>query len=201
MRQYRLVAGFEFTTYFYAMRPKQRMLVYTMPVEMMCKQRIFPALVVILMMLCLSGVGVVWQYVDSYSPDSQNAQLSLSSAASSSDVNGKAPSTGSSFAIDGGLWGWGGSPRGFSVTNGTLKYPDDYYTSRFNLGYNKSEPSFGQNKLQNLSQYSTGFATGFTTDYPGYNIYSLLSDGRSSYDPWNNYPGYDPNYPYGYTGS
>lgn len=172
-----------------------------MRVEKMCKPRIFPVLVAIFMMLCLSGVGVVWQYVDRYSSDSQNAQPSSSSAASSSDVKGKVPSTDSSFAIGGSLWNWGGSPRGFSVTNGTLKYPDDYYTSHFSLGYNKSEPSYGQNKLQNLSQYSTGFATGFITDYPGYNIYRLLSDGKSSYDPWNNYPGYDPNYPYGYTGS
>ncbi len=169
-----------------------------MRVEKMCRQRIFPALVFIVMTLCLSGVGVVWQYVDNFSSDSQSAQPSLSSAPSVSDVKGKAPSNDSSFANDGGLWNWGGSPRGFSVTNGTLKYPDDYYTSHFNLGYNKSEPPYGQNKLQNLSHYSTGFATGY---YPGYNIYSLLSDGKSSYDPWNNYPGYDPNYPYGYAGS
>jgi len=167
----------------------------------MLRQRIFPAFVAIVMMLCLSGVGVEWQYVDHFSPDSQNAQPSLSSAPSASDVNGKAPSTDSSSATDGSLWNWGGSPRGFSVTNGTLKYPDDYYTSHFNLGYNKSVPSYGQNKLQNLSQYSTGFVTGYTTGYyPGYNINSLLSDGKSSYDPWNNYPGYDPNYPFGYTG-
>ncbi len=166
-----------------------------MRVEKMFKQRIFPALVAIIIMLSLSGVGVVWQYVDSYSSDSQNSLPSLSLDASASDVKGN------SFANGIGLWSWGGSPRGFSVTNGTLKYPDDYYTSRFNLGYNKSGPSYGQNKLQNLSQYSTGFVTGFTTNYPGYNIYSLLSDGKSSYDPWNNYPGYDPNYPYGYAGS
>jgi hypothetical protein len=170
-------------------------------IEGMCKQRILAALVTIFMMLCLSGVGVVWQYVDSYSSDSQNSQPSLSAAASASDVMGKASSNDGSFATGVGLWSWGGSPRGFSVANGTIKYPDDYYTSHFNLGYGKSEPSYGQNKLQNLSQYSTGFATGFATDYPGYNIYSLLSDGKSSYDPWNNYPGYDPNYPYGYTGS
>ncbi len=166
-----------------------------MRVEKMCKQWILPALIAIFTVLCLCGGGVVWQYVDSYSDDSHNSLSSLSVAASSSDVKGKVLSLDRSFAIDGSLWSWGGSPRGFSVNNGTLKYPDDYYTSHFNLGYNKSEPSYGQNKLQNLSQYSTGFATGFSTDYPGYNIYSLLSDGKSSYDPWNNYPGYDPNYP------
>ncbi|MFZ2473351.1 MAG: hypothetical protein WAW52_15585 [Methanothrix sp.] len=184
------------------MRPKPQSRVHTMRVEKMCRQRVFPAFFAIVLMLCLSGVGVVWQYVDNFTSDSQNAQPSLSSASSASDVQGKAPSNGSSFATDGSLWSWGGSPRGFSVNNGTLKYPDDYNTSHFNLGYNKSEPSYGQNKLQNLSHYSTGFATGFITgSYPGYNIYSLLSDGTSSYDPWNNYPGYDPNYPYGYTGS
>ncbi len=159
-----------------------------MQVEKICKQRILPALIAIFVMLCLSGVGVVWQYVDSYSSDSQNLQPSLSSA--------EKP-----FATGVGLWSWGGSPRGFSVNNGTLKYPDDYYTSHFNLGYGKSDFPYGQNKLQNLSHYSSGFATGFITNYPGYNIYGLLSDGTSSYDPWNNYPGYDPNYPYGYTGS
>jgi len=173
-----------------------------MRVEKMCRQRIFPVLFAIVMMLCMSAVGVVWQYEDRNSSDSQNAQPSLSSAASASEVTGKAPSNDISFATDGSLWSWGGSPRGFSVANGTLKYPVDYYTSRFNLGYDRSEPSYGQNKLQNLSQYSTGFATGFITgNYPGYNIYSLLTDGKSSYDPWNNYPGYDPNYPYGYVGS
>jgi hypothetical protein len=163
-----------------------------MPVEKTCKQRIIPALIAIFVMLCLSGVGVVWQYVDSYNSDSPKPQFSLSSATSSTEK---------SFATGVGIWSWGGTPRGFSVNNGTLKYPDDYYTSHFNLGYGKSDSPYGQNKLQNLSQYSTGFATGFTTNYPGYNIYSLLSDGTSSYDPWNNYPGYDPNYPYGNTGS
>jgi hypothetical protein len=97
-----------------------------MQVEKICKQRILPALIAIFVMLCLSGVGVVWQYVDSYSSDSQNLQPSLSSAEKS-------------FATGVGLWSWGGSPRGFSVNNGTLKYPDDYYTSYFNPGYGKSD--------------------------------------------------------------
>lgn len=87
------------------------------------------------------------------------------------------------------------------MKNGTLYYPDDYYTSRFHLGYNGSGVPYGQTKLDDLSHYSTGFATGyFVESNPGYNINSLIGDGRSSYDPWNNYPGYDPNYPYGYTG-
>jgi hypothetical protein len=162
------------------------------------KHGILPALAFIFIMLCLPGMAVVWQYVDSYSPASSNVPSSLSSPASTSDVNSRALAAGRSTAIGGGLWSWGSTPRGFSVSNGTLKYPDDYYTSHFNLGYGKIESPYGKNKLGNLSQYSTGFATGFVTDYPGYNIYNLLSDGKSSYDPWNNYPGYDPNYPYGY---
>lgn len=169
--------------------------------EKIGKQGIFPALaIIIFMMLCLPGAAVDWQYVDKYSPDSMSGSSSLPSAASASDVNSSRPAE-RSAAIGGGLWGWGSTPRGFSVSNGTLKYPDDYYTSHFNLGYGKTESPYGKNKLENLSQYSTGFVTGFITNYPGYNIYSLLSDSKSGYDPWNNYPGYDPNYPYGYPSS
>jgi hypothetical protein len=163
-----------------------------MGIEKMSSQRILPALVVASMMFCLSVVGVVWQYEDNSSSGSQHSQPSLSPASSVSFAQDKAPSNDVSSANDGSLWSWGGTPRGFSATNGTLKYPNDYYTSRFNLGYNKRVPSYGQNKLQNLSQYSTGFTTGY---YPGYSINSLLSDEKSSYNPWNNYPGYDPNYP------
>ncbi|HPS91289.1 MAG TPA: hypothetical protein PKV33_03950 [Methanothrix sp.] len=176
-----------------------------MQIENISKNGVFPALsislAIIFTVLSLPGMAVVWQYVDSYSPASSNAQTSLSSAACTSDVNSKVLPVGRSNPIGGGLWSWGSTPRGFSVTNGTLKYPDDYYTSQFNLGYGRTESPYGKNKLENLSQYSTGFATGFLTDYPGYNIYSLLSDSKSGYDPWNNYPGYDPNYPYGYPGS
>lgn len=175
-----------------------------MQTENISKNGVFPvlsiSLAIIFMVLSLPGMAVVWQYVDSYSPASSNAQTSLSSAACTSDVNSKVLPVGRSIAIGGGLWSWGSTPRGFSVTNGTLKYPDDYYTSQFNLGYGRTESPYGKNKLENLSQYSTGFATGFLTDYPGYNIYSLLSDSKSGYDPWNNYHGYDPNYPYGYPG-
>jgi hypothetical protein len=143
------------------------------------------ALAVAVMILSISGVGVVWQYEGNSSSSSQNMHIEPSSSTDASASN----------AVNSGLWGWGGTPRGFSVGNGTLNYPDDYYTSHFNLGYNNSGPSYGQTKLANLSKYSTGFTTGYNA---GYNIYSLLADGQSSYDPWNNYPGYDPNYPYGY---
>jgi hypothetical protein len=172
-----------------------------MRIEKISKHGIFSALaVIIFMMLCLPGTAVDWQYVDKYSPDPSSDSSSLPSAASSSAVNSSLPAE-RTTAIGGGIWSWGSTPRGFSVSNGTLKYPDDYYTSHFNLGYGKTESPYGKNKLENLSQYSTGFVTGFITNYPGYNIYSLLSDSKSSYDPWNNYPGYDPNYPNGYPSS
>ncbi|VVB69886.1 Uncharacterised protein [uncultured archaeon] len=166
-----------------------------MQVAKMCSQKIVPAIIALIVLFCLSCVGVVWQYEDNSSSDSQNNPTSISPSATSS----MAPSSDSSSAKDGNLWSWGSAPRGFSVSNGSLNYPADYNTSHFNMGYNNSVSPYGQNKLQNLSQYSTGFATGYVTAYPGYNIYSLLSDGKSTYDPWNNYPGYDPNYPYGYT--
>jgi hypothetical protein len=114
-----------------------------MQVEEICKQRVLPALIALFVMLCLSGVGIEWQYVDSYNSDSQNAHSSLSSDTSASDVIGKVPSTEKSFATGAGLWSWGGTPRGFSVKNGTFKYPEDYYTSQFNLGYGKSESPYG----------------------------------------------------------
>ena len=166
-----------------------------------CEKSILPALISIFMVLCLSASAVEWQYVGSYSPDPSNTKPAITSTEPLSNVNIRSLSLDSTIARSSGLWGWGGTPRGFSASNGTLKYPDDYYTSHFNLGYGKSESPYGKNSLQNLSKFATGFATGYATDNPGYNIYSLLSDGKSTYDPWNNYPGYDPNYPYGYYGS
>ena len=167
-----------------------------MQVEKAGVKRNHLALAVAVIVLSISGVGVVWQYEGNSSSSSQHIEPSSSTDASASNAQNTS-SAGSSNAVNSGLWGWGGMPRGFSVDNGTLNYPDDYYTSHFNLGYNNSNsrPSYGQTKLANLSQYSTGFTTGYNA---GYNIYSLLADGQSSYDPWNNYPGYDPNYPYGY---
>lgn len=162
------------------------------------------ALSILVMIDCLCGAAVVWKYEDnpssSASSGSEPVQPALPPVFSGSNVPSNASSQASSTSEnssseDGGLWGWGGTPRGFSVVNGTLDYPDDYYTSHFNRGYNNSV-SYGQNKLSNLSQYSTGFSTGY---YAGNSIYSLLSDSKSSYDPWNNYPGYDPNYPHGYS--
>jgi hypothetical protein len=174
-------------------------------------RKIFLAMAVVALIFCITGGCVVWQYEGNSSSNSQKIPLTPSSsgAISSNDssynasnalsnLDRIAASSGSSSAASGSLWGWGGTPRGFSVSNGTLEYPDDYYTSHFNLGYGDSGIAYGQTKLQNLSRYSTGFSTGY---YAGNSIYSLLADSNSTYDPWNNYPGYDPNYPYGYPSS
>ncbi len=167
-----------------------------MRVAKMCKYRILSALFAAVMVSCLPVFAVVWQYEDNSSSESQLSQISLSPTTIATKAQTNAEATNSSSGTDGNIWGWGGTPRGFSSSNGTLKYPLDYYTSRFNLGYNNRVSPSGQNNLQNLSHYSTGFTTGYL---PGYDISSLLSNEKSSYDPWNNYPGYDPNYPYGYT--
>ena len=39
--------------------------------------------------------------------------------------------------MSGSLWGWGGTPRGFSVNNGTLGYPADYYTGQYRAFYDE----------------------------------------------------------------
>jgi hypothetical protein len=166
--------------------------------EMTCRKKTFLGLTVIAMIsciaVCLTGESVVWQYEGNSSSSSGSQQVppSLSPEASASN------SSAAHQTASGSLWGWGGTPRGFSASNGTLEYPDDYYTSHFNLGYGDSGIAYGQTKLNNLSNYATGFSTGY---YAGNSIYSLIADSNSSYDPWNNYHGYDPNYPYGYPSS
>ena len=165
-----------------------------MPSEMTCRKKTLLGLMVVTMIsclaICLTGDSVVWQYEGNSSSrsssDSQQIPQSLLPEASASN-----PSAASQIA-SGSLWGWGGTPRGFSANNGTLEYPDDYYTSHFNLGYGDSGIAYGQTKLNNLSNYATGFSTGY---YAGNSINGLIADSNSSYDPWNNYHGYDPNYP------
>lgn len=153
--------------------------------------------------LCLPGAAVTWQYENDSNSTAGQGQASGSLSGSASGAGGASPvqigSSGSGTAASGSLWGWGGTPRGFSVNNGTLGYPADYYTGHFNLGYPTQNDTYGSNSQQNLSRYSTGFTTGGLAK--GMNIASVLSDGYSSYDPWNNYPGYDPNYPNGYPSS
>jgi hypothetical protein len=155
-----------------------------------------------------SGAAVVWQYEADSNSTAGQSQVSGSGSGSSSGSASGASSTsptqigssGSGPAASSSLWGWGSTPRGFSAKNGTLSYPSDYYSPHFNLGYPAENDTYGHNSLQNLSQYSTGFTTGRLAK--GMNIGSLLSsDGYSSYDPWNNYPGDDPNYPNGYPSS
>jgi hypothetical protein len=171
---------------------------YNMRAAKMFRYRVLSALIAAVMVSCLPVLAVLWQYEGNSSSEPQQSQTSLSPNAIAANAQSNAESNNSSSANDGGIWNWGGTPRGFSTSNGTLKYPADYYSSRFNLGYNNSVSPYGKNNLQNLSHYSTGFTTGYL---PGYDISSLLSDEKSSYDPWNNYPGYDPNYPYGYPSS
>jgi len=154
--------------------------------------------------LCLPGAAVTWQYETDSNSTAGQGQASVSPSGSASGAGGVSPvkirSSGSGKAASGSLWGWGGAPRGFSVNNGTLGYPADYYTGHFNLGYPAQNDTYGRNDQRNLSRYSTGFTTGGLAK--GMNIGSILSsDGYSSYDPWNNYPGYDPNYPNGYPSS
>lgn len=177
-------------------------------------QKIILVVAVAAMISCIAGSSVVWQYESNSSGNSggSSAETPQSPSSDSRESNDKsfnesfdiskfnrtASSSGSSSAASGSLWNWGSTPRGFSVNNGTLEYPDDYYTSHFNLGYGDNGIAYGQTKQQNLSRYATGFSTGY---YAGNSIYSLLADGNSTYDPWNNYHGYDPNYPYGYPSS
>ena len=165
-----------------------------MPSEMTCRKKTLLGLMVVTMIsclaICLTGGSVVWQYEgnSSSSSSSVSQQIPPSPSPGASESNpSSAPQTAS-----GSLWGWGGTPRGFSASNGTLEYPDNYYTSHFNLGYGDSGIVYGQTRLKNLSNYATGFSTGY---YAGNSIYGLIADSNSSYDPWNNYHGYDPNYP------
>ena len=159
---------------------------------MICRKKTYLGLAVIAMIscliVCLTGESVVWQYEGNSSLSSGTQQVPQSPLPEASASNSSAVHQ----TASGSLWGWGGTPRGFSASNGTLEYPDDYYTSHFNLGYGDSGIAYGQTKLNNLSHYATGFSTGY---YAGNSIYSLIADGNSSYDPWNNYHGYDPNYP------
>jgi hypothetical protein len=165
----------------------------------------FAALILaFIVVTCLPGAGVKWQYeTDSNSSTGQNQSFD-SPSGSAPGTDGASSmqlgSSGSGSATSGSLWGWGGTPRGFSAKNGTLNYPSDYYSSHFDLGYPAENDTYGHNSLQNLSRYSTGFTTGGYAK--GMNIASgLTSNGYSSYDPWNNYPGADPNYPNGYPSS
>jgi hypothetical protein len=165
-----------FTTYIYARRLRHQAQRHNMRVAKMCRYRILSALIAAVMISYLPVFAVVWQYEDNSNSESQLSQTSLSPAAMASNAQTTAQSTNSSSSTNGDIWSWGGTPRGFSTSNGILKYPLNYYTSRFKLGYNNSVSPYGQNNLQNLSHYSAGFTTGYL-------------------------PGYDPNYPYEYTSS
>lgn len=149
------------------------------------------------------GAAVVWQYEADSNSTAGQSQASDSGSGSASGASSASPvqigSSGSGSAASSSLWGWGSTPRGFSAKNGTLSYPSNYYTAQFNLGYPTQNDAYGKTNTKNLSHYSTGFTTGGLAN--GMNIASILAEGKSSYDPWNNYPGDDPNYPNGYPSS
>jgi len=150
-----------------------------------------------------SGLAVVWQYEGDSNSTLGQDQASGSTSGSASGASSTPPvqivSSGSGSAASSSLWGCGSTPRGFSVANGTLNYPSNYYTPKFNLGYPTQNDTYGKTNTKNLSHYSTGFTTGGLAN--GMNIASILAEGKSTYDPWNNYPGDDPNYPNGYPSS
>ncbi|OPY52168.1 MAG: hypothetical protein A4E48_01255 [Methanosaeta sp. PtaU1.Bin060] len=162
------------------------------------------ALLALVLMACLSGAGVQWQYETSSGEPSQSQSSATSAGAAyepASQITAPAETAGEGESTDkkGGLWSWGGAPKGFSVSNGTLQYPPGYYTPWMGLpdsyyGYTWSGlyPTYNEPKVYH--GYSFGFATGA---HPGFTIMGLLyPNDTSGYDPWNNYPGYDPRFPY-----
>jgi hypothetical protein len=161
-------------------------------------------LLTLILTACFSGAGVQWQY-ETGSGEASQTQSSAASAsaayepASQVTAPAETKATGESTDKKGGLWSWGGAPKGFKISNGTLEYPPGYYTpwmgySDSYYGYTKSGlyPTYNEPKVYH--GYSFGFSSGF---HPGFTIMGLLYPNETSgYDPWNNYPGYDPMFPY-----
>jgi hypothetical protein len=161
-------------------------------------------LLTLILTACFSGAGVQWQY-ETGSGEASQTQSSAASAgaayepASQVTAPAETEAAGESTDEKGGLWSWGGAPKGFKISNGTLEYPPGYYTpwmgySDAYYGYTKSGlyPTYNEPKVYH--GYSFGFSSGF---HPGFSIMGLLYPNETSgYDPWNNYPGYDPMFPY-----
>jgi hypothetical protein len=169
------------------------------------KSRSFLALIALFAVACSTVAGVPWIYEnDSNAPtlNPQTADVQAAPTSSTEDIASaqiqviakNAPET-----KKGNLWTWGGAPKGFTASNGTLYYPPGYYSPwtaypDSYYGYTKSGyyPSYNEPKTYN--GYSFGDSTGI---HPGFTIMSLLyPNSASGYDPWNNYPGYDPRFPY-----
>ena len=122
-----------FTTYIYARRSRHRWQRQKMRVAKMFRYRILSALIAAVMISCLPVFAVVWQYEDNSSSELQLSQTSLPPAAIATKAQTNTESTNSSSSTNGDIWSWGGTPRGLSTSNGTLKYPLNYYTSRFKV--------------------------------------------------------------------
>ncbi len=168
--------------------------------------RISLALLALILMACLPGAGVPWQY-ETGSGGASQPQPSASAASAayepasqiSAPPAGAATGGGGSTGEKGDLWSWGGAPKGFKVSNGTLQYPPGYYTpwmgypdSYYGYTWSGLYPTYNEPRVYH--GYSFGFSTGV---HPGFTIMGLLYPNDSSgYDPWNNYPGYDPRFPY-----
>jgi len=169
------------------------------------RRRRLLVLMALILTACLSGAGVQWQYVTSSDEASQphSSAASTGSAiepASQTTAPAETEAASGSTATEGGLWSWGGAPKGFKISNGSLQYPPGYYypwtynPGYYFPGYTLSGLYPPDNEPQVYHGYSFGFSTGV---HPGFTIMGLLYPNDSSgYDPWNNYPGYDPRFPY-----
>ncbi|VVB67935.1 Uncharacterised protein [uncultured archaeon] len=163
------------------------------------------ALMALVALACSSGAGVPWIYENdsnAASLHSSSVEVKATSATSTEDAASAKMETIAKNAPSkkkGNLWTWGGAPQGFTASNGTLYYPPGYYFPWTGFpesyyGYTKSGYYPGYNEPKTYSGYSFGFSSG---THPGFAIMSLLyPNDASGYDPWNNYPGYDPRFPY-----
>ncbi len=169
------------------------------------KNRLLLALIALAAVACSSGAGVPWIYEnDSNAASLHSSPMEVKPSSATSTENT------ASAQIDaiaknapskkkGSLWSWGGAPKGFTASNGTLYYPPGYYYPWTGFpdsyyGYTKSGYYPGYTEPKTYSGYSFGYSSG---THPGFAIMSLLyPNDASGYDPWNNYPGYDPRFPY-----
>ncbi len=172
---------------------------------MLGRYGLFLALVALIAISSIPAAGVPWIYENdsnaaSLSPQSTNANAEpTTSIIDTASAQLEAIAKNAPAKKKGNLWTWGGAPQGFSASNGTLYYPPGYfypwtgYPDSY-YGYTKSGYYPTYNEPKTYSGYSFGFSTGI---HPGFTITGLLyPNDASGYDPWNNYPGYDPRFPY-----
>jgi hypothetical protein len=169
------------------------------------KYGLFLTLMALIEVACTFGSAVSWIYENDSNAailHSQSTNVGEALIVSTEDVTSaqiQAIAKNAPAKTKGNLWTWGGAPRGFTASNGTLYYPLGYFypwtgypDSYYGYTKNGFYPAYKETK--NYSGYSFGDSTG---THPGFNIMSLLYPNTvSGYDPWNNYPGYDPRFPY-----